>query len=268
MAEEMKTAETNTEVATPPEANAVPGSTADTESTVNDTGFTEGTDANGKGGSNAPGEAKVTEEKRRNAEYARRRREAEAADKIRIAEINAIKKVLPNNPYTKQPIETNEDVEEYLVMRGIEEAGGDPVNDYFAKVRESRVTKQKTADTNAVLQSQLDEFEEKYPDVDIKKLLKDEDFREYAYGKFGSKSFTEVYTSYTKFKSKLSSQAENNVTKRAAQEIANSAAAVGSLNNSTPPAESEFFTRDQVKAMKPEEIKKNYEKIMKSIKKW
>jgi ribosomal protein L15 len=210
----------------------------------------------------------VTEEKRRNAEYARRRREAEAADKIRIAEINAIKKVLPNNPYTKQPIETNEDVEEYLVMRGIDEAGGDPVNDYFAKVRESRAAKQKTTDTNAVLQNQLNEFEDKYPDVNIKSLLNDEDFREYADGKLNNKSLAEVYASYTKFKSKLSSNAENSAVKKAVQEIANSAAAVGSLNNSTPPAESEFFTRDQVKAMKPEEIKKNYEKIMKSIKKW
>ena len=98
--------------------------------------------------------------------------------------------------------------------------------------------------------------------------MNDEDFREYADGKLNNRSLAEVYTAYTKFKSKLSSQAENTVTKRAAQEIANSAAAVGSLNNSTPPAESEFFTRDQVKAMKPEEIKKNYEKIMKSIKKW
>ncbi len=268
MAENVNTAETNNEVATPPEANAVPGNTADTSSSVNNEGFTEGTDANGEGGNNTPGEANTTGDKKRNAEYARRRREAEATEKIRIAEINAIKKVLPNNPYTHQPIETNEDVEEYLIMKGIEDAGGDPVNDYFAKIRETRATKQKNADKNALLQRRIDEFEEKYPDVDFKSLLKDADFREYAEGKLDDKSFAEVYTAYTEFKNRLSSKAEDTATKRAAQGMANSAAAVGSLNNNIPPQESDFFTRDQVKAMNKEEVRKNYDKIMKSMKKW
>ena len=61
---------------------------------------------------------------------------------------------------------------------------------------------------------------------------------------------------------------EDNAKKAAAQAVANAASAVGSLNNSGPTEENDFFTRDQVKAMSQAEVKANYEKIRKSMKKW
>ena len=53
----------------------------------------------------------------------------------------------------------------------------------------------------------------------------------------------------------------------AAQKLANKNASPGSLHNINP-AESDFFTADQVRAMSPEEVHKNYDKIRKSMEKW
>ena len=66
----------------------------------------------------------------KNAEFARKRREAEKEEAVKKARVDAIKEVLGTNPYTKKPIEDADDVEEYLLMKQIENDGKDPIADY------------------------------------------------------------------------------------------------------------------------------------------
>ena len=259
MAEEIKnTAQTNEGTVTPSADNAGAGNI-----TEENEGFTGAEGANGEGGAVNTGEA---EAKKRNAEAAKRRREAEQAERIKKAEINAIKKVLKENPYTHQPIETEADVEEYLVMRDIEAQGGEPVTDYFKHAREKRAQKQTEADNVKKLEKEIEDFSAKYPDLNVREVLNNEDFIEYADGKKGN--LVKLYEDYQNFIGKFSRMAEENASRAAVQAAANAASAVGSLNNSGTAAESDFFTLEQVRAMSREEIKRNYEKIRKSQAKW
>lgn len=262
MAEEknITAAETNEGAVTPPDNDAAAGTVAE-----NNKGFTGTEVANGEEGALKTDDA---EAKKRNAENARRRREAETAEKIKTAEINAIKRILSENPYTHQPIENEVDIEEYLIMRDIDNKGGDPVTDYFKHAREKRAQAQMKADDAARIESEIRDFSAKNPDINISEVLFDEAFNEYAEGKLGKRSLAEVYESYQKYIGKVSKSAEDNAKKAAAQAVANAASAVGSLNNSGPIEENDFFTRDQVKAMSQAEVKANYEKIRKSMKKW
>lgn len=259
MAEEIKnTAQTNEGAVTPPDDNAGAGNI-----TEENEGFTGAEGANGEGGAVNTGEA---EAKKRNAEAAKRRREAEQAEKIKKAEINAIKKVVSENPYTHQPIETEADVEEFLLMRDIEAKGGDPTADYFKHAREKRAQKQAEVEGVEKVQKDFKEFSAKYPNLNVRDVLNDKDFLEYADGKSGT--LIKLYEDYQKFIGKFSRAAEENANKAAAQAAANAASAVGSLNNSGPTEENDFFTYEQVSAMSREEIKRNYEKIRKSQAKW
>ncbi|MBQ9744477.1 MAG: hypothetical protein IJW19_05060 [Clostridia bacterium] len=259
MAEEKNIAvETNEGAVTPPDNNTATGTVTENN------GFTGTEVVDGKEETPKPDDA----EKKRNAENARRRREAEQAKKIRAAELNAIKRIVPENPYTHQPIENEDDVEEYLIMRDIESKNGDPVVDYFKYARDIRAQKQNEAHSAEMIHQDIVDFSEKYPDVNVPDILENEDFNEFAEGKWGKSTLTDIYERYRNYIGKVSKAAEDNAKRVATQIAANAASAVGSLNNSGPAEENDFFTREQVKAMSSAEVSANYEKIRKSMKKW
>ena len=256
------TAETKEGAVTPPDNDAAAGTV-----TENQDGFSSVDGANGEGGAVKNEDADT---KMRNAENAKRRREAEQAKKIKMAEMNAIKRVLKENPYTHQPIETEADVEEFLIMREIEADNGDPIADYFKRARENRARNQTSVDNISRLEAEIEDFSANNPGINVSDVLNDEGFNEYAEGKLGvgNNTLTKVYKRYQEYLGRVTKAAEDKATRRAAQSLANAQAAVGSLNNSKPNADDGFFTREQVRAMSKEEVKKNYEKIRESQKKW
>ena len=206
--------------------------------------------------------------KEQNAENARRRREAERQKELREAREKAIIDTLNGkNPYTGEEMKDSADVEEFLMMREIENNGGDPVGDY-SKYRKER--DRNAAQERAERESKEDwyrkDFEAfctKYPNVNPEAILSDARFRDYAEGKVGVKPLADIYTGYLQFVSDSERQAEE----IAAQQLANRNASPGSLRTTHPP-ENDYFTPEDVRKMSPAEVKKNYEKIRKSMKKW
>ena len=210
------------------------------------------------------------QENSKNKEFARQRRERERQAELKKARIEGIKSVLKNNPYTDKPIEDDSDVEEYLLMKQIEEDGKDPITDYPEYVkkqaREAARGAAKEQEKNDKVTRELEEFATAYPTVNVNDVLQDENFRSFAEGKLDKKSLSEVYASYLPFKAAIEG-AELKAQKEAHSKAVASAA-VGSLTNASEPADKDFFTREQVLRMSPEEVHKNYEKIRESQRKW
>lgn len=238
----------------------------DANTETNDADFSEGeTDGNDQ-----PAEEpkKEPQSKERNAEEARKRREAEKQEAIKKARVEAIIEAMGGkNPYTNAEMTDADDVEEYLNMKKIEKDGKDPIADYAswtkqqAKARKAEQEAQEAQEAKA--RDDIEAFRKAHPDVDTNALFKDEAFTDYAEGKLGNRPLTQIYDGYQK----LVGGARKAEQEKAAQALANSRATPGSVQ-SQPNGDTEFFTVDQVRKMSPQEVRQNYDKIMKSMKKW
>lgn len=211
-------------------------------------------------------EEKPKQDATKNKEFARQRREREREAERKKARFEGIKEVLTKNPYTNKPIEDDSDVEEYLLMKKIEEDGKDPITDYPEYVkkqaREAARGAAKEQEKNDKVTRELEEFATAYPTVNVNDVLQDENFRSFAEEKLDKKSLSEVYASYLEIEeAELKAQKE-------AHSKAVASAAVGSLTNASEPADKDFFTIEQVKKMSEKEISDNYDKIRKSQERW
>ena len=251
--------------------------TEQTEFTDTQESEAENKDGKGEGGastetsSQTEQTAKAQQSAEENAKYARERRKAEEAKRLKEAqETTRIQTIIDvtggKNPYTGEAINDAHDVDEYLLMKRIEKEGGDPVADYAkAKVKADREAAQKAqAEREAAEKRSKDitEFREKYPDVNIEQLVNDDAFSDYAEGKVGTKPLADIYAGYLKLTGKANAEGKKEV----ARQFANAKASPGSTNSTNP--QEGFFTNEQVKKMTPEEVKKNYDVILKSMSKW
>lgn len=237
--------------------------TADTDNAA-DTATNEETFSDGS--DQAAEKPKQTKEQ--NAEYARRRREAETNARLKSEREKAIIETLDGkNPYTGAEMKDSADVEEFLTQREIARNGGDPVGDYSKhlkdKEREKARQEAEQSQKEAWFRDDCAAFSDKHPDVDIDELVRDPRFLSFADGKIGHRPLTEIYDGFLR----LTDGYEKAVTKKAAQIAANASASPGSLTGSEP-AESGYFTREQVQAMSQEDVSRNLDAIRKSMKKW
>lgn len=228
----------------------------------------EGTPSKGDGKEANGGEDKKPQSKSTNAEYARKRREAERQRELTDTRNTAIIEALDGkNPYTGGEMKDADDVAEFLIMREIEKKGGDPVSDYSGHLKErqrdQRQREQEEATRREWYTKDRADFTAKYPDADLNALIEDETFRDYARGKVGEMPLASIYEGFLR----LTSQIEDSAKRHAAQMVANGKASPGALS-APAQVESDFFTRDQVKAMTPAQIDANYDKIRRSIPKW
>lgn len=208
---------------------------------------------------------------RENTKYAERRREREKVSQSERDEI-ILETLGHKNPFTGGEMKDREDIEEYLLQKEIEKSGGDPVADLadFRKqrARAEREAKEADAAGKERMAGEIAELREKYPDTDVAELFRDEDFLDYAEGKLGKKSISEVYGAYLGFKERATGKRESSGEEmKAAQAAANQKASVGSLKSSHKESQ-DFYTPDQVRNMTKEEVHKNYDKIISSMKKW
>lgn len=126
----------------------------------------------------------------------------------------------------------------------------------------------KTGENQAILtfEEQIErdfkDFETIYPNVSKNSLLSDENLRLFAEGK-ESKQISVIYAKYRKLADSIAEQA---ILKEKARK-ANADSASGALSSSQG-AKNAYFTREQVKAMSPSEIKRNYELIRQSQQNW
>ena len=209
-------------------------------------------------------------ENRRQAQLRRQREREEAISKARQEEhVSTVIAVLGGkNPFNGEPIEDAEDVAVYETMTRIKADGGDPIADYpkYAKKEATERAKQErlNADAEAARVADLDDFRKEYPDVALDALSKDEDFAEYADGKIGKKPLKEIYRSYLAYKGRHEAVGADKVKNEAAQRAANAQASPGSLASVGAP-NSEYYTMDELKKMSKEDIKKNYDKVERSL---
>lgn len=180
-------------------------------------------------------EAKAPQTKEERAMYANKRREADKQRKEQEAlkkkaydegRLSAYKGKI--NPYTNTEIKDMEDIEVYEDMFKLSEAGKDPLKDYASYVADKKRTLAKEAreeeEREAKALKEVEEFQGKYPDINLTELLKDEMFMDYAEGK--SKTLLETYESYSKFEKNF----RNKGIETAKKTVANSISSPGSLN--------------------------------------
>lgn len=259
MSDEIKTAETN-------DVESQLGSHADVEQEqVNDAEFSNSSDSAG----GVKEETPRTEKKDgRSSENAQRRREEKRQKELKAERDKTIISTLKGkNPYTGEAMEDSADVEEYLAMREIEDNGGDPVNDYSkhlkTKRRELADQEAKESERAEWFNKDREDFIAKHPEVKLEDLVNNKQFGLFAEGKVGNVPLSKIYEDFME----LISPYETQVTQKAAQMLANQKASPGALS-STESTEDEFFTVEQVRNMSPSEVKKNLDKIKKSMRKW
>lgn len=200
-----------------------------------------------------------------NAKYAKARRKAEEESQkksdsayergLREGRLNALKGKM--NPYTNTLIEDEQDIEVYEDMYKISQEGGDPLMDYAAytadKKRQAEKARIEETQIQEKAQKDVDEFMEKYPNVNLTELLKDEMFADYIEGK--NKSLCDLYTSYKK----MQNQFRNKGIETAKQTIANSMSSPGGLSGGAE-------TYVDYSNMSREEFLKEVEKVKSGIK--
>lgn len=170
--------------------------------------------------------------KEENSKFAEMRRKAEAETKKKEEEafkrgkMEAYKGKI--NPYTNTEITDEEDLQVYEEMCAMAKDGLDPVADYVTyitgKRREEKKAREEKEKINEEAKKDIDEFQEKYPDIDLNELLEDEDFKDYIEGK--RQPLVGLYEKYKKLENKF----RTNGIDIAKQTIANSNATPGSLN--------------------------------------
>ncbi len=170
-------------------------------------------------------------------EHAQKRIVREAKEKAlrdRIAKENYRKGLIDAiggvNPYTGKEIKDDVDVEEYLLMNKLSKEGKDPVADYSEAQKETkRAETAKEAEAQNA-RSQLEEFMELYPNVDVSKLLSDVRFSKFA-GKRVDKGedLKTVYADYLSFTADVENEANKKAEVKAFNTAAKKKASPGSL---------------------------------------
>lgn len=267
MEEEKKTAQ-ETEETSEVGGNADANQQEATEQT-NEVEFTDTTESEPKEGEEQPPkkeEKPLTKEQ--NSENARRRREAERQKEIQAAREQAIIETLGGkNPYTNEEMKDSADVQEYLTMKEIESQGGDPLADFSkfhkAKEKEKIAQQENEAKQQEWFRKDREDFIAKHPEVDINALIQNKQFQSFASGKVGTLPLSEIYEGFAG----LVAEYEKKSKLIAKQILANSKATPGALSSPNGNGEG-LYTREQVQAMTPEEVHKNYDKIRASMRKW
>jgi hypothetical protein len=103
------------------------------------------------------------------------------------------------NPYTGEKIQDEADVDEYLLMKKLDKEGKDPIEDYASAVKGERRAKAKEAEAEKNRKAEVQEFAERFPDVDITALLQDTRFGKFAGKRVQNESLANVYADYLEF---------------------------------------------------------------------
>lgn len=185
---------------------------------------------------------KPTEEelrKNKNAEEARKRREAEAKQK----------KEAEAKQTVEQPAPTNK-----------------PVN---AEVKPEKTAEpapdQKVEQVNK-LGEQLVQFKTKYPDVDLAKLDGDKSFKRFIDGKLmGKKDFTKLYEEYQEFRNEMGLQAQNQNSQIKAQASTGSPVSTASTGTDVFSEDELRRVSEKLPFMSPKEAAKIEAKFKRSI---
>lgn len=215
-----------------------------------------------------------------NAEFARKRREAERQKAIQEAYERGKKEALTvkekaalesligaENHFTGEEITDENEARIYQTMIAMKKAGKDPTDPkavitWQLAQKKSEVEKQ-TAEQKSKewFDKDLKDFETKYPDIEINKLDGDKRFIKFAKGKIGTIPLSEIYSDFVELVGEFETTAEQKAESKLQRQQAYSKSSVKINSTSTEPA---YYSMEQIKKMSREEISKNYDKVMKS----
>ncbi len=99
-------------------------------------------------------------------------------------------------------------------------------------------------------------FAETYPDLDREALFADGAFLDYAEGKVGKQPLSQIYEGYMRWRTNLAAPTRAQAAR---------AASYGSLQEHAAPAEAEFYTLEEMKAMSSAYIEQHWDKVQKSL---
>lgn len=164
------------------------------------------TEATGKKGQSKALNAKFAQERREREAKAKAERDAKEAE--RRAYVKGQLDSLRTNPYTDEPITDELDLEQYKIMKGLDDAGKDPIKGFAkawaertrseaAKRQESeKAEASKREEESRKARGEVDDLMKAYPDLDTSSLAKDEGFQKFADGKYGRWTLKEIYEAY------------------------------------------------------------------------
>ena len=194
-------------------------------------------------------EQEAEDRKKKNAEYARKRREQEEAErekreaKIR-AEVERDTKlgIYKTNTYTNEPINDEEDLKVFEVMKELEKEGKDPINDYPKKVAEmnrkarekAKLEEEKALKEKEDFSKDIADFKKKYPKVDLRELADNEEFIKFGADKTGRWTTAEIYEAFKKEQEMISLKNENKAKDKEANEQAKNINKTPSAKGSKP----------------------------------
>ena len=158
--------------------------------------------------------ARFAQERREREAQAKAKAEKEAREAERRAYVKGQVDTLKTNPYTGDPITDETDLEQYKVMKELDEKGVDPLKGFakaWADLTRSEMSKReqaqaKKAEEAQQAQKEVDDLVAAYPGLDVPALVKDDAFQKFASGKYGRWTLTEIYETY---KAKDGRQAES-----------------------------------------------------------
>ena len=124
------------------------------------------------------------------------------------------------------------DFQEFLTMLEIERNGGDPIEDYRSTLKSKERERVQKQTTENARREELEAFGDKYPDVDIDKLLADQRFFRFAGKRLGNETLTDVYEDFVQFDSDFKARVEEKAETKAHNTLAKAKASPGSLSGS------------------------------------
>lgn len=148
--------------------------------------------------------ARFAQERREREAQAKAKAEKEAREAERRAYVKGQVDTLKTNPYTGDPITDETDLEQYKVMKELDEKGDDPLKGFakaWADRTRSEMSKReqaqaKKAEEAKQAQKEVDDLVAAYPGLDVPALVKDDAFQKFASGKYGRWTLTEIYETY------------------------------------------------------------------------
>lgn len=225
-------------------------------------------------------DGKPKQTKAENAEFARRRREAERQKAIKEAYEKGKQEALSlkeketlealigaENHFTGEEITSVDEARIYQTMLAMKRAGKDPTDPKAViewQLEQAKTTAEKQSTEQAKkewFEKDRKDFETKYPDVDIAKLAEDQRFLKFAKGKIGVYPLAEIYTDFVELFGELESTVKTELKNKLQRQQAYSQASVKINSASSEPT---YYSMEQLRKMSKEEIRKNYEKVMKS----
>ena len=206
---------------------------------------------------------KKKQSREENRKFAERRRELEKQEKERKAieekaYRKAILEVVKTNPYNQKELKTDKDVRVYLNMKKLEEAGLDPIADYWQL--EEVIAKEKETTPKIDATEDALTFAKDFPEVSLSELNKNERFLKFAKGKIGIIPLSEVYSDFQEFIEELDSEAD-----KKARSLMAKAKATPGVTTTTEKSDNEYYTIEEIKKMPQAEISKNWDKVLKSL---